>query len=330
MRKRSRFRDQISIRRADLAGPTGARILGAVQIGFAVPVSGSWATPANQVRIARRAEDLGYHSVWTLQRLVNPAGSADETYRNVSDPLVTLAYLAGQTSRIRLGVAVLNMPFFSPPLLAKQAITLDQVSAGRLDLGLGIGWMREEYVSTGVSYERRGARAEDFLAALDALWSDDVSDYKGPFYELPAVRMDPKPVQRPRPPILLGGLSEPALRRAGRLADGWVSPSRADLTSLGASIDVVKAAAAEAGRDPGALRFVCRGVVRVRTDTGPGRRPLTGTFDQIRADLAYLEEQGVTELFADLNFDPEVSGLRVDPAEAMTKAEEVLTALRPS
>lgn len=300
-----------------------------MQIGFAVPVSGPWATPSNQVRVARRAEELGYHSLWTLQRLVNPAASADETYRNVSDPLITLAYLAGHTGRIRLGVAVVNMPFFSPALLAKQAITLDHVSAGRLDLGLGLGWMREEYAATGVPYERRGARADDFLAALNSLLTEDVSDYRGPFYKLPAVRLDPKPVQRPRPPIILGGLSTPALRRAGRLADGWVSSSRADLTAMGASIDVVKAAAAEAGRDPATLRFVCRGVVRVRDTSAAARRPLTGSYDQIRADLADLEGQGVTELFADLNFDPEVSGLGVDPSAAMARAEEVLDALAP-
>ncbi len=293
-------------------------------------MSGSWATPANQVAIARRAEERGYHSVWTLQRLVNPASSPDETYRNVPDPLITLAYLAAQTSRVRLGVAVLNMPFFSPALLAKQATTLDHVSAGRLDLGLGIGWMPEEYTAAGVPYERRGARAEDFLAALESLWSHDVSDYKGPFYELPSVRLDPKPVQMPRPPILLGGMSGPALRRAGRLADGWVSPSRADLTALGASIDVVKAAAAWAGRDPQALRFVCRGVVRVRDGAAQaGRRPLTGSYEQIRADLDVLSAQGVTEVFADLNFDPEISGLSVDPGRALARATEVLDALAP-
>jgi probable F420-dependent oxidoreductase len=312
-----------------------------VQLGFAIPTSGTWATPANQVAIARHAEERGYHSLWTLQRLVNPAAGTDETYRRAADPLITLAYLAGQTNRVRLGVAVLNMPFFSPALLAKQATTLDHVSAGRLDLGLGIGWMPEEYTAVGVPYERRGARAEDFLAALESLLTEDVSDYKGPFYELPSVRLDPKPVQKPRPPILLGGMSEPALRRAGRLADGWVSPSRADLTTLGASIDKVKAVAAAAGRDPEALRFVCRGVVRVRADGGSvrpsggqkgvaGRRPLTGSYDQIRADLAGLAAQGVTEVFADLNFDPDISGLSVDPGRALDRAVEILDALAPA
>src|SRR5215212_8074804 len=105
-----------------------------MEIGFGVPVSGSWGTPQNQVRIARRAEELGYHSLWTFQRLLYPADGPGwgEPYRSVHDPIVTLAHLAGHTSRVRLGVAVLNMPFFSPALLAKQLTTLDHVTGGRL------------------------------------------------------------------------------------------------------------------------------------------------------------------------------------------------------
>ena len=178
-------------------------------MGFAVPVSGSWATPDNQVRLARRAEELGYHSVWTFQRLLYPAESAGqrwaEAYRAVVDPVVTLAYLAGQTSRVRLGVAVLNMPFYSPALLAKQLGTLDLVSGGRLDAGLGLGWSHEEFAASNVSYPRRGARSEEFLRALRALWTDEVAEFHGEFYDFPAVRMDPHPVQRPHPPILVGG-----------------------------------------------------------------------------------------------------------------------------
>src|SRR5262245_54625743 len=134
-----------------------------MQVGFAVPAAGAWATPANQIQIAKRAEQLGYHSVWTLQRLLYPVSAEGEPlgglYRNVGDPVVTLAFLAGQTSTIRLGLAVVNMPFFSPALLAKQLATLDVVSAGRLDAGLGIGWLKPEYVASGVPYEHRGARA---------------------------------------------------------------------------------------------------------------------------------------------------------------------------
>ena len=306
-----------------------------MKIGFAVPDTGSWARPAHQLHIAGRAEELGYHSLWTLQRLVNPADSADETYRNVPDPLITLAYLAGRTSRIRLGVAIVNLPFVSPPLLAKQATTLDHVSDGRLDLGLGLGWMPEEFAAVGVPYERRGARAEEFLGALRALWTEPVTEFHGEFYDIPPVVMDPNPLQSPHPPLLLGGTSEPALRRAGRLADGWISSSRTDLGSIGESITLIKNVAAEAGRDPEALRFICRGVVRVRGESGTPadtgeQRPLTGSYDKIRDDLRALEERGVTETILDLNFDPEVGGPRADPEVSMRRAEDALTAFAPS
>ncbi|GLZ11805.1 LLM class F420-dependent oxidoreductase [Actinomadura sp. NBRC 104425] len=300
-----------------------------MRIGFAVPASGGWATPHNQVEVARRAEELGYHSVWTLQRLLNPADSADLTYRNVPDPLLTLAYLAGQTDRVRLGVAVVNMPFLSPVLLAKQAATLDRLSGGRLDLGLGLGWMPEEFAAVGAPMERRGARAEEFLTVLRTLWSDEVSRFDGEFYRLPPVRMEPKPVQTPGPPVLLGGASEPALRRAGRLAAGWVSSSRADLTAIGASIRVVREAAEQAGRDPDALRIVCRGAVRLREPGLPDRRPLTGSPEEVRGDMAELAAHGVTELFVDLNFDRDLTGPDADPARSMSVAREALEAFAP-
>ncbi|MGK5553619.1 TIGR03619 family F420-dependent LLM class oxidoreductase [Actinomadura kijaniata] len=300
-----------------------------MQIGFAVPVSGAWATPANQVTIAQRAEELGYRSVWTLQRLLNPAGSPDLPYRNVGDPLITLAYLAARTERVRLGVAIVNMPFVAPPVLAKQAATLDLVSGGRLDLGLGLGWMPEEFAAVGVPMQRRGARGEEYLTALRALWTGEVAEHHGEFYDFPAVRMEPKPVQRPGPPILLGGAADAALRRAGRLAAGWVSSSRADLAELGRSVAVVREAAAGAGRDPDALRIVCRGPVRVRAAGRPGRAPLTGSLEEIRGDFARLAGQGVTELFLDLNFDPEVTGPDADPARSMERALAALEAFAP-
>ncbi|XVQ07658.1 TIGR03619 family F420-dependent LLM class oxidoreductase [Spirillospora sp. CA-255316] len=298
-------------------------------IGFAVPVSGGWATPANQVLIAQQAEELGYHSIWTLQRLLNPAGSQDPAYRSVPDPLVTLAYLAGQTSRVRLGVAVVNLPFYSPALLAKQAATLDHVSAGRLDLGLGLGWMPEEFAAAGAPMERRGERAEEFLGALRSLWGEEVSRFDGEFYRFPPVVMEPAPLQSPEPPILLGGTAEPALRRAGRLAAGWVSSSRADPRELGASIEIVREAAEKAGRDPSALRFVCRAAVRVREAARRDRRPLTGSHDEILADFDDIAAQGVTELFVDLNFDRELTGPDADPWDSMFRAREALQAFAP-
>ncbi|OKI67399.1 TIGR03619 family F420-dependent LLM class oxidoreductase [Micromonospora sp. CB01531] len=301
-----------------------------MEIGFAVPVAGSWATPEHMIHVVRRAEQLGYHSLWTFQRLLVPADLGwSETYHSVQDPLTTLAFLAAHTGRIRLGVAVLNMPFLSPVVLAKQTATLDILAGGRLDVGLGLGWADEEYQATGASRHQRGRRAEEFLAVLRTLWQDEVAAHDGVFYQVPPTRMQPKPVQRPHPPILLGGHAPAALDRAGRLADGWVSGSQADLKGIGEAVATVKAAATGAGRDPEALRFVCRGAVRVRAASLPDREPLTGTLDQIRSDLGLLAGAGITELFVDLNFDPEIGSPRADPYASLRRADEVLDALAP-
>ncbi|MQA86922.1 MAG: TIGR03619 family F420-dependent LLM class oxidoreductase [Streptosporangiales bacterium] len=304
-----------------------------MKIGFGVPLSGSWATPDIQLRLIRRAEELGYHSAWTFQRLLIPAAAGDprwaEVYRTVQDPIVSLAYLAGHTSRIRLGFAVLNMPFFSPAQLAKQLTTLDIVSGGRLDVGLGLGWSPEEFGASGAPYERRGARGAEFFSVLRSLWTEESTEFHGEFYDFPPVRMDPKPAQRPHPPMLIGAFSGPALRRAGRLADGWISSSRANLTELAEPIAVVKQAARDAGRDPEALRFVCRGPVRVGPPGQPGRKPLTGSYEEIRADLDGLRAQGITEVFYDLNYDPTIGTPDADPAESVRRAEEALVALAP-
>lgn len=301
-----------------------------MQLGFGIPVSGAWATPANAVTIARRAEELGYTSLWAFQRLLSPLDrdrqTLDPQYHAVQDPLATLAYIAGHTSSARLGVAVVNAPYYSPIVLAKALTTIDHVSGGRLDAGLGNGWLPPELAAAGVPSERRGARTEDFIRCLKAIWTDDVVDYEGAFYRVPRSRVEPKPLQRPHPPVFLGGTAEVALRRAGRVASGWISSSRADLRRIGDSIAAVKAGAEKAGRDPEALRFICRGVVKVRAQE---RGFLMGSFDNIRDDLAFLADQGVTETFVDLNFDPEISSPEADPEVSMRRATEVLETLAP-
>jgi probable F420-dependent oxidoreductase len=298
-----------------------------MRIGFALPVAGAWATPENQLSIGSLAEELGYSSLWTLQRILNPADSSDTSYRNVPDPLLTLAYLAGHTSTVRLGVAVLNLPFVSPALLAKQTATLDRLSHGRLDLGLGLGWMTEEFVASGVSTARRGARTQEYLSVLTALWTGRAGPIDGEFYQLPEVVMTPTPVQQPRPPILMGGGSEVALRRIGRLADGWISASRHDPHTIGRAVSTVKEAAADAGRDPEALRFICRAALGSPAH-GPDS-PLYGSPSRIRDGAAWLAGQGITEVFYDLNFDPAIVGPDVSPDAALGAATELLTALAP-
>jgi probable F420-dependent oxidoreductase len=305
-----------------------------MEIGFGAPVSGVWATPENLATFAIRAEAAGYASLWSFQRLLVPEGSGmDEVYRSVLDPMAALAYAAAVTSQIRLGVAVINLPFVSPAYLAKQAATLDILSGGRLGLGLGIGWMPEEFAVTGASMARRGARAAEYVAVLRELWSADPSEFSGEFYQVPRGSVLPKPVQPGGPPILLGGLARPALERAGRIADGWVTSSRTDLARIAEGVAVVRAAATEAGREPEALRIVCRGVVRAGAEVagpGGGRLLLSGSPAQIREDTAWLAAQGVTEIFYDLNWDPEVGSPKVDPAAATARASELLDALAPA
>ncbi len=304
-----------------------------MKIGFGAPVAGAWATPEYLASFAGQAEEAGYASLWSFQRLLVPEGSEMEpVYRSVLDPMVALGFVAARTSRIRLGVAIINLPFVSPAYLAKQATTVDVLSGGRLDLGLGIGWLPEEFAATGATMPRRGARAEEYLAVLRTLWADDVSSFDGEFYTVPAGRQYPKPVQKPGPQVLLGGMSQPAMERAGRMADGWITSSRADLAKISEAVGVIREAASAAGRDPDAVRIICRGVVLAGAERGGrdgNRRLLSGSYAQIREDAAWLGDQGVTELFYDLNWDPQIGSPDADPAAAAERAEEILAELAP-
>ncbi|MFI9560681.1 TIGR03619 family F420-dependent LLM class oxidoreductase [Nonomuraea endophytica] len=295
-----------------------------MKISFGVPISGPWARPDNMRTVARRAEELGYAGLWTFQRLLYPEGHAmGPVYRSVHDPLITLAHLSAVTERIELGVGVVNA-FMQPVMLAKQLATLQTLAGGRLVAGVGLGWLEEEFAASGVDFAGRGRRGEEFVRVLRACWSEEVVAHEGEFYRVPPAHMDPKPEPGP-PPVLMGGVAEPALRRAGRIADGWMSSSREDLTTIDQKIAQVKAAAEQAGRDPGALRFVVRGVTKVRTGQ---RAPLTGSYAEIRADVDELAAKGVTEVFHDLNFDPEI--VTAPAQEAMRRAEEALEALAPA
>lgn len=305
-----------------------------MRIGFGAPVAGAWATPGNLASFAAAAEGAGYASLWTFQRLIVPEGSAMEpVYHSVLDPMVALGYAAAVTSRIRLGVAVVNLPYLAPAYLAKQAATVDVLSDGRLDLGLGLGWMPEEFAAAGATMARRGARAAEYIEVMRRLWAGGVAEFSGEFYSVPAGRMAPLPVQRPGPPVLLGGMVPRALERAGRLADGWLTSSRTDLSRIAAGVATVREAAEQAGRDPAAIRIICRGVVHagrpVTIPEGGGRLLLSGSYDDIRRDTGWLAEQGVTEIFYDLNWDPLVGSPDADPAGAAARAAEILDALAP-
>jgi len=286
-----------------------------MKLGFSLPTAGDWATPENQVRMAKEAEALGYHSLWVFQRLIyalepkNPYPAAPgptwpKPFERVMDPIVTLAYVAGATKGIRLGTSVLIMPFYPPVLLAKQLATLDIVSGGRLDVGLGIGWSIDEYEAVGVPYARRGKRADEFLRCLKAAWTDDVVEFHGEFYSVPRCRVAPKPVQKPHPPITIGGYGSTVVRRAVTLGDGF-NGGNVPMAQVVPLVQEVKAAADAAGRDPRALHIVCRGTYLVHdSPQGQDRRPLFGTLEEIREDIARYAEAGLTELFLEANFTP--------------------------
>src|SRR5918997_2577083 len=152
-------------------------------ISCGCPVSGVWADPMSLTVFAMRAEELGYHGLWTFQRLLVGAGEQmAPVYHSVLDPMLALTYAAARTTTIRLGVAVINLPYLAPAYLAKQAATLDVLSGGRADLGLGTGWSEVEFAATGSDPNPRGRRTEEYLKALHTLFNDEVAAYEGEFY----------------------------------------------------------------------------------------------------------------------------------------------------
>ena len=172
---------------------------------------------------------------------------------------------------------------------------------------------------------------DEYLRCLEALWTQDPVEFAGEFYTVPRSRTGIRPVQRPHPPVLLGGGAPAALRRAGRLAQGWISSTRQDPARIGESIALVRQGALEAGKDPDAVRVLVRAVVELhQRPAGPDRSPFEGDREQVRHDLAGLRRQGVTDAFVDLNFSPRVGSPDVDPDAATAYAEQVLDALAPA
>jgi probable F420-dependent oxidoreductase len=219
-------------------------------------------------RVARAADRLGYDVVWTAEHLVFPREivtpypyggrfpyAVDEP---ILDVVTTLAYVAALTSRVRLGSAVMVLPYHQPIPLAKALATLDVLSSGRLVVGVASGWLVEEFELLGVPFRERGRRTDEYLAALRALWTEERVTFSGRWVRLEEAAFFPKPVQRPHPPIWLGGTSEAALRRVARVGDGWIAAPR-PLEALAEDIARLRGWTAEAGRDPAALGIASSG-----------------------------------------------------------------------
>ncbi len=295
-----------------------------MRLGFNLPQIGPAAGPEAIVRVAQRAEELGYDSVWVTERLLypiepqtpymaTPDGSLPEVYKTILGPLEALTFVAGQTSRIGLGTSVLDMPYYNPVMLARRLTTLDVLSGGRLRLGLGLDWSQDEFDAVGASMKQRGKRADEFISVLKAIWTTDPVEFKGEFYQVPKSVILPKPVQKPHPPIYLAAFTPAGLKRTATMANGW-NPAGAPVDEMKQTMEGVKGMAQEAGRDPSEVVLVVRANLLVTDEAlGEDRWIFTGSSEQIKADIAATREIGAAELFFDPSFSPDgvsVEGFR--------------------
>ena len=199
-----------------------------------VPINlGEFTDPQVVIPFVHKAERLGYESVWTAEHVIipkhydsvypyNPSGKVPfQPDAAIIDPLVALTFIAAATSRLRLGTGVNILPQTNPLYLAKWAASIDHLSQGRLMLGLGIGWLQEEFTAIGVPFARRGKRSDEYLAALKAVWSGQEVDFQGEFVRWQGFQMRPAPAQAGGVPLVIGGVSAPAIRRTVRHGDGW-------------------------------------------------------------------------------------------------------------
>jgi probable F420-dependent oxidoreductase len=182
---------------------------------------GENAEPAAFARRARLAEDTGFESLWVGDHIALPADAPDDPHQPRLEAVVAIAHLAAVTERVRLGFGVIVLPQRQPVLLAKQLSTIDVLSGGRLIVGLGAGYLEAELNALGATLAERGARVDEHLAAMRALWDEPAPDFDGRFVRFGGLLQRPRPVQRPHPPVVLGGHAPAALRRAARTADGW-------------------------------------------------------------------------------------------------------------
>ena len=228
--------------------------------------AGVTADPSWVVPFVTQAESLGFESFYAVEHVVVPVGHAaaypySGTGRMpladdcpIPDPLDLLAFVAGHTTTLRLGTGVVVGPHHHPLVLAKRLATIDRLSGGRMTVGLGVGWMREELEATGVDFSSRGRRLDELVQAVRAAWSGGPASFHGEFFDFTDVRSEPQPVRAGGVPVHVGGHSDAAARRAGRLADGF-HPLGLDDEALAASWALVRQTAADAGRDPDALEL---------------------------------------------------------------------------
>jgi probable F420-dependent oxidoreductase len=279
-----------------------------MKFGIAFANAGPLGDPELAVGLAQLAEELGFESLWTVEHVVVPAGYASEYPYSpdgrmpggeqvaITDPLIWLAYVAAATTRIRLATGILILPQRNPLVLAKEVATLDRLSGGRVDLGIGVGWLREEFDALGIPFERRGARTDEYVEVMRRLWREPTTAFTGEFTDFGELNSYPKPAGS-AVPIHIGGHSEAAARRAGRIGDGFF-PGRGEGHGLEALLEIVRASARDAGRDPDTIEITSGGgldleSVKRSADLGVARYtipPLGFDIETLRTQLGRFSE----------------------------------------
>ena len=253
-----------------------------MDVGVAIPFSHR--TPVDYIAAAaRHLEEVGFASIWAPEHvLFFPEYASSYPYSEdgripgnpdgILDPFSALTYVAAHTSRIRLGTGICLVPQRQPVYTAKMVADLDYLSGGRFEFGVGIGWLREEFDNLQMSFRARASRCAEYIDAMKALWTQEVSSFEGPTVQLAPCYMNPKPVQKPHPPILFGGESEPAMRRVVTQGDGWYA-FNLDPDAARAGFERLDAKLRDAGRDPASVRrYVGAGGQRVTPDIAAAYR----------------------------------------------------------
>jgi probable F420-dependent oxidoreductase len=275
--------------------------------------AGPASEPEYAIAVAQMAEELGFESIWTVEHVVVPSGYQSQyPYSDngrmpggedvpIPDPLIWLAYVAAATKTVRLATGILILPQRNPVILAKEIATLDRLSGGRVELGVGVGWLEEEFDALGVPFADRGKRTDEYIEVLRKLWREPESSYDGTFTSFAPLKSYPKPSAKEGPPIHVGGHTPVAARRAGRLGDGFF-PGRSggDLASL---LDIMRKSAVDAGRDPESVEVTAGGgldleYVKEAADMGVDRvvcPPLGFDLETLRTNLGNYSENVIAK-----------------------------------
>ena len=295
-----------------------------MKYGFTVPGRGPLASPDSLITIAKHAEELGYDSISMGDHILVPK-NIDSTYPYTEggefpgsatgssmEQITALSFLAGATEKVRLATSVLIVPHRNPLVAAKALATLDLLSQGRLIVGIGVGWMREEFEALGIPpFEERGAVTDEYIQAFKELWTSENPSFEGKYIGFSDITFLPKPAQKPHPPIWVGGESRRAIRRAARYCDAWYpigsNPQfpMGEPEQLAEGMQRLVTYAERAGRDPSEVEVVYRThhyeiAAEGNRPAGPDREKFTGTSDQVAADVRQYEEMGVGYLVVDL------------------------------